>query len=120
MKWDLRFEGKLPPSPNARIHWRTRAQANAAWKARAAQAAWDAGIPRPLPRITISATIERRNLGVADEDNDRARLKPLVDGIVAAGVIPTDRRGYVVWGDVTEARGRPALTLHIEALEDGP
>jgi hypothetical protein len=59
-------------------------------------------------------------LGTADEDNDRARIKPALDGLRDAGVIRIDTRGYVVWGEVTEQRAGPlglGVLLIVEALE---
>lgn len=73
-----------------------------------------------LERVRISAVMERRSLGVADEDNDRSRLKPLVDGLRDAGVIANDTRGFVEWGTVTERRAGPdgpGVLLIVEALE---
>ncbi len=112
--WRIRFAG-MPPGPNARLHWRHRAAITRAWKEQAGVLVRLAGIP-PLARIRISAIFYRRRLGVADEDNDRARLKPILDGIVAAGVIPTDTRAFVTWGEVSEARGAPGLELIIEEV----
>ncbi len=115
--WRLQFAG-MPPGPNARLHWSVRAASNRRWRFEAALQVklGREGIP-PLPRIRISAIFYRRRLGVADEDNDRARLKPLLDGIVVAGVVPTDTRAFVEWGPVTEARGAPGLELVIEEVE---
>ncbi len=113
--WRLQFAGQ-PPGPNARLHWRHRAAITRAWREQAGVLVRLAGIP-PLGRIRVSAIFYRRRLGVADEDNDVARLKPCVDGIVAMGIVPTDTRAFVEWGAVTEARGVPGLELIIEEVE---
>ena len=112
--WTLEFHG-YPPSPNARQHIYAKAKSNKEWRRLAGTVA-RLQVP-PLQRIRLSAVIIRRALGVADADNDMARLKPVVDGLVDAGVIPNDHRGCVVWGTVTEERGPAGLRLVIEALE---
>jgi hypothetical protein len=115
--WRLVFAGH-PPGPNARMHWQQRARITRRWKAEAAVLVRAAEIP-PLGRIRLSAIFYRKRLGVADEDNDVARIKPCLDGIVATGIIPTDTRAFVELGSVTEARGAPGLELVIEEVEDG-
>lgn len=112
--WTLEF-GNYPPSPNARLHHMSKARLTKYWREQSAWRCKIAAIP-PLERIKVSAVIVRRSLGVADEDNDRARLKPITDGIVDAGVIPNDRRGCIVWGDVTEERGPKGLRVTVEAI----
>ncbi len=115
--WRLKFSG-TPPGPNARLHWHDRATITRAWKEQAGVLVRAAEIPA-LGRIRISAIFYRRRLGVADEDNDVARLKPALDGIVAMGVIPTDTRAFVEWGEVREARGAPGVELVIEETGGG-
>lgn len=74
-------------------------------------------IPK-LPRIRISAVFFRRNMNSADYDGDVFAMKRILDGIVAAGVVPNDSRRYVEWGDVLEERGRPyRVELTLEELE---
>jgi hypothetical protein len=113
--WRLALHGQ-PPGPNQRLHWAKRARLTRHWKGMALVWALCEQIPR-LSRIRISAVIYRRRLGLADEDNDMARLKPILDGIVAAGVIPTDTRAYVTWGEVSEARGAPGVEIVVEEVE---
>jgi len=115
-QWVLRFQGMPPNLMNARLKVRDRIRAVRHWRELAGLEVRAFGIPR-LARIRLSATFYRRNLGVADEDGDRCRLKMLVDGIVAAGVIPTDTRAFVEWGEVSEARGAPGVELLIEEVE---
>ncbi len=55
----------------------------------------------------------RRALGVADEENDRARMKPITDGIVDANVIDKDIYGRIEWGSMTEDRGAAGLRVMI-------
>lgn len=127
--WTLVFPGR-PPRPNqtermphgvspeiARKIVQARQAERRKWKELGYLAAFRNDIPR-LQRIRISATFYRRALNVADEDGDQSSLKHIVDGLVAAGVIPKDTRRYLVWGDVEEMRGRPyRVELRIEELE---
>ena len=114
MRWELTFEG-IPPSPNQRLNWRDKARAAKEWRTAACLKAQEAGIPA-LERMKVSAVVYRANLGVADEDNDRSRLKACLDGVVDAGVVPRDTRKYVVWGTVTEERGPRGLRIIVEAV----
>lgn len=117
MTWELVFDG-IPPGPNHRMHWREKAKLSATWRRVGYLRALEAHIP-PQERVRISARFTRRALGVADEDNDRSRLKNILDGVVQAGVIPKDTRGHITWGDCTEEHGKPGVTLIIEAVREG-
>jgi hypothetical protein len=94
------------------------------WRARAAEYARAAGLPRGLDRVRISSDWWRRALGTADEANDRARLKPIIDGLVDYGLVPNDTRRHVVDGTCTErrlsetGRGRPMLWVIVEEVRD--
>src|SRR5262245_3969849 len=94
-----------------------RAKTAREWRALALLRCYLADVPK-LHRIRISAVIYRRALGRADEDNDRARLVNVVNGIVSAGVVPDDTRAYIAWGPCQEARGAPALEVTIEEIVD--
>jgi hypothetical protein len=75
---------------------------------------------RRLQRARISAVIYRQRLGVADGPGDSERLKPLVDGLVTAGVLANDRRREVEYGEVREEhigdRG-PGILLIVEEID---
>lgn len=116
MEYRLRFEGMPPNLLNARLKVRDRLRTVKAWRERVAWTARAEGLPR-LQRARLSAVFTRRALGVADEDGDRCRLKPITDGLVVAGVLPKDTRGHVEWGAVTEEHGPPGVTLIVEVLE---
>lgn len=127
--WTLAFPGR-PPRPNweermpygvsaevARRIVQGRRGERDRWKRLGFMAARMHDIPR-MQRIRISAVFYRRALNVADEDGDQSSLKHIVDGFVAAGVIPKDTRRHLMWGDVTEERGRPyRVELRLEELE---
>lgn len=104
---------ELPPSPNDRMHFRVKGPVVKAWREAACAAAKSAGIPK-LARIRFSAVIYRTRLGHADEDNDRSRLKPAIDGLRDAGVIANDTRGFIEHGPVTEEKGPVGVLLIVE------
>ncbi len=104
---------ELPPSPNDRMHFRAKGPIVKAWRDAARDAAKAAGIPN-LARIRFSAVIYRTRLGHADEDNDRSRLKPAIDGLRDAGVIANDTRGFIEHGPVTEEKGPVGVLLIVE------
>lgn len=110
---------ELPPGPNgSRGNPYEHARWSKEWRAEAKRQAESGGLPR-MDRVRISAVFRRRALNVADEDNDRARCKPLLDGLRDAGVIAKDTRKYVEWGTCTEQRAGadgPGLLLIVEEI----
>jgi len=106
---------ELPPSPNDRMNYHTKAKIVKAWREAACEAAKSAGI-LPQRRIRFSAVIFRARLGTADEDNDRGRLKPALDGLRDAKVIADDTRGFIEHGPVTEETGAVGVLLIVEGI----
>ncbi len=115
--WRLVFSGMPPNLMNERLKVKDRIAAVRDWREQAGLRVKMAGIPR-LGRIRLSAVFYRRRLNCADEDGDRCRLKMIVDGIVAMGVVPTDTRAFVEWGAVREARGAPGVEIIVEEVDD--
>lgn len=113
-RWVLYFE-QIPPGPNDSMTLRSRLRLKKTWREVAAQRAQIQRIPK-LDRVRLSVVFYRRAVGLADEDNDRARLKHVVDGLVRAEVLPNDTRQYVEWGTVTEERGPRGMALVIERI----
>jgi len=129
-RWELVFDGEHPTRPNqsmrgsyggpekqAKLRRLRLALQGAAeqWRKRTAMHVLAAGIPA-CQRVRVSAVFVRRALNVADEDGDRGALKPIIDGLVQAHVIPDDTRRYLEWGTVTEEKGPRGLKLLIERL----
>lgn len=94
----IRIEGR-PPTPNVRRHWRQIARDNAVWKEAAQTVAenekrkWEGrhGLKwRTLKRAGVSIAFGLPDKRHRDLDNLIASTKPLLDGIVAAGLIIDD------------------------------
>jgi crossover junction endodeoxyribonuclease RusA len=112
----------LPPNVNERRRLHPIAERNlvAHWRGLAFTLARQAGIPS-LGRIRVSVVARRRALGVADASGDAERLKPLIDGLVDAGVVPKDTYAYVEHGTVAEERAGtdgPGILLIVEEVGD--
>lgn len=110
----MHFEGH-PLGPNDRVHWAERNRDAKRWYQAVADRVVIQRIPK-LGRVRLSAVFYRRNLGVADADNDAARCKAPCDGLVRAGVLAGDSRKYVEWGEIREEHGPTGFALVIEAL----
>jgi hypothetical protein len=106
---------ELPPTQNDRLHHFVKARWVKEWRDAAGWAAVQRRLPT-LQRVRISAVIYRRAIGTADASNDLERLKPLVDGLVDAGVVPDDKRLYVEYGAVEERRGDHGILLIVEEV----
>ena len=95
--WTLRVGDytKPPLSLNDRMHWRKKAGITRTIRAGVAD---DAG--RTVPACS-AATVELhyvpRDKRRRDRDNLVATLKPCMDGLVDAGVIPDDTPEYLTW-----------------------
>ena len=95
---------ELPPSPNDRMHFRVKGGREGV--AGSGTRCREGGRHPNLARIRLSAVIYRTRLGHADEDNDRSRLKPAIDGLRDARVIANDTRGFIEHGPGHREKGR--------------
>jgi hypothetical protein len=112
-------------SPNSHAHWRVRAKATKQMRehARLLGLPHKQKEPRPL-RISatfyMGKTLDRRYRPL-DTANAIGALKPYVDGLVDAGIVPDDSHRWISWGKVTllrnlkEHQGRSGVTLTLEA-----
>ena len=120
----LQFD-QMPPaalSPNSRLHFRRKAKIVKEW--------------RELTHLTTMVAIQRQRIRGKweraiwspiftwpdrrrrDEDNACSRCKPLLDGIVDAGLIPDDdkyhlERGQVIF-EYDHTRPGGSLVIHLE------
>lgn len=114
-----------PPSPNRTRagHWRRRYKSDQQWRSDARLLAIDArnrlrGVTFPWPRVALRyvwvVPDDRRR---RDPDNWVAACKPILDGIVDAGIIPgDDSRVIVRFGPHGFARGPRAVEVHVEPV----
>lgn len=118
-------------SPNHHGHWRTRATATKAHR-EAAKLACLAALPadwRPVP-VRIHAEFfmgpsagRGRVYRPLDVANAIGSLKAAVDGLVDAGLTPSDSHQWVTWGEVKLRRrkadhgGRCEVVVTLERLD---
>lgn len=91
-EWQLKLtveNGRKWLSLNDRGSWRVWATPIAAWRHHACELAKAANIPT-LTRATITGHIYKNRAGRYDPHNLFATLKPIIDGIVDAGVLADD------------------------------
>lgn len=113
----IRIDGR-PPTPNARRHWRVTALDNETWKG-AARISALAALPavwEPLRRCTVDVTFVFATKARHDWDNAIAAQKPVLDGIVSAGVIADDSTDVIArlqfWCE--HRKGESATVYRIE------
>ena len=90
--WELKLtveNGRKWLSLNDRDHYRVRATKIKAWRTHTEHAVRAAGVPT-LARATITGHIYKNRAGRYDPHNLFATLKPIIDGIVDAGVLADD------------------------------
>jgi crossover junction endodeoxyribonuclease RusA len=112
----------LPPSalsPNARVHWRKKADAvkeyRAAAKVAARLALWRDVAPR-WDRATVQATFYLRRRRNLDGDNALAWIKAGIDGLADAGVVANDSGFTHLPVRVEIDRERPRVELLVTPL----
>lgn len=106
----------IPPSPNQtrREHWAKRAAAAKQWKRDAFYAAvearevWRGRVRFPLPSAAVRLVIVSPTSVRRDPDNAIASMKPLIDGLVQAGIIADDSFAVVRELTVGLERGKQA------------
>jgi crossover junction endodeoxyribonuclease RusA len=100
---------------NQRLHWAKRAKLTKSWRLAARVRAQQAGLPKGLPRVRVTATIHKGNNRAYDAHNLVPTVKAAIDGLVDYGLIPEDTNQHLVGPDMREgAGGPPRLELTIE------
>lgn len=83
---------RLPPNSNNKMHWAKRAKWVKEFKD---QSYWLCKIQK-LPKMKKAKIIvENYTIAPQDRDNLYSAAKPIIDGIVTAGVIPDDSEKYL-------------------------
>lgn len=81
-------------SMNDRLHWAAKARLTASWRQAAFYAARDAQLGS-LPPSTVTVGLPVRDSRRRDPHNYFATVKPIVDGLVDAGLWPDDNSEWV-------------------------
>ena len=81
-------------SMNDRLHWRVKAKLTAEWRQAACYAARDARVGMLRPSV-VSIGLPVRDSRRRDPHNYFATVKPIVDGLVDAGLWPDDNSEWV-------------------------
>ncbi|MDI3315864.1 MAG: hypothetical protein QJR12_16790 [Mycobacterium sp.] len=112
------IRGKVPLTLNQRLHWREKARrtaivVNAVW---ATAKQLHLGQHQHINVRLHFATGDNRR---RDQDNLVATLKPCLDGLVRAGVIPDDTPNHVTWWspEIHNGPGKRRLWLEINPTE---
>lgn len=117
---DVDLDGH-PPGPNRRMHWRAWSREKAEWRkwtyiaALAALRSSGYADDFPLASVVVEPifffTTNRRR----DDDNLIASLKPMLDGLVDAGVVDDDSRDRLrLERPSVETANRKAVRLRIK------
>lgn len=93
-EWSLQLPFQTQLSLNDRDHWAVAGKKKKEWRDAAHVLAKAARIPL-CKRIRIELHYVPRQERRRDQDNLIACLKPLMDGLVDAGVVPDDTEVYV-------------------------
>jgi Holliday junction resolvase RusA-like endonuclease len=114
----------IPPSPNQtrREHWARRAAEAKRWKRDTYLAAVSArnalltrypGVILPLTEARVRCVIVTKSAVRRDPDNAIASMKPLIDGVVQAGILADDSFSVITDLSVAVERG-PDQLVRIE------
>lgn len=101
-------------SANRRIHWAKRSATSRHWRHLAYVTAWGQRIPA-VERAHVVVTVrfpDRRRRDVANLHPLLA--KPIVDGLVDAGVLPDDSDDYLIGPDLRRDPERGPLRVVVE------
>lgn len=106
-------------SMNDRMHWRPKAKLTATWL-HAAQVAGGAARKsarwEPCP-VVVSVTLPVRDARRRDPHNYFATIKPVVDGLVLAGIVPDDTPEWVTTTEPVLHVGGRDVVVYITARE---
>ncbi len=113
----------LPKIPNANGNWRVKYGNSKKWRKLAAEAAWGVWslskrCGKPLERVKL--TLIRGSTRECDYDNLVASFKPVIDGLMDAGVITDDNSKIVcqrqyIWEKAKAKAGY--IIVFVESLE---
>ena len=105
-------------SLNHRMHWAAKAKLTKTWRLATSLAARNAGLPKGIPHIHITATVTKPSRRAFDVHNLLPSLKAAIDGLVDYGLIEDDSTKYLTGPDmrVDPDVGPAAVVLTITAI----
>lgn len=118
-----RWETRHPPiSPNARVHYQVRARAVREVKLAVAIAVTRGALVPMRAPILVDPLYVVPNERRRDPDNYAAMLKPVLDGLVEAGVLVADDRHHLTLGPVRwrVEKGLRRLELTLTEIDNAP
>jgi len=116
---------KLTPTNNVllRMHWRERRALNTEWFWLVKVATQDLEIPRPAPNERRRLAIMSWRVQLADDDNLRGGMKPLLDALKNAELIYDDGPRYIdsaVFQGQVGRREEEQTTIRLKLFRAGP
>ena len=104
---------------NQRLHWAKKAKLTKTWRTLTRIHAQNAGLPKGLPRVHVTATIHKPHGRAFDAHNYVPTLKAAIDGLVDYGLVPDDTNAHLVGPDMRQgAKGPARIELTITPLEE--
>lgn len=108
----------VPLNLNHRDHWSVRAKRTKAWRRTAwAEAFSQVPPPRTQPRSLVTVSIPVVGNRRRDAANLSPTVKPIVDGLVDAGLWPDDTGEYVVTAEPVLVVGGTEVVVTLQAIE---
>ena len=104
---------------NQRLHWAEKARRVKAWRERTIVAVFAGDtLPRFDVPVHITCTVHKTRGGRWDAGNLADTAKPIVDGLVSAGVLVDDSNEWVTGPDMRagEKRDAACVVVRVEAI----
>lgn len=100
--WEIVLEGydKPPLNQNQRYHWRKVHRLKKKLRLSTKLHIQNAGVPRLYGLVTVQLVWEVGDNRRRDRDNPMSSVKPCIDGMVDAGVVPDDSAELVTYKPV--------------------
>ncbi|WP_058889021.1 hypothetical protein [Nesterenkonia jeotgali] len=107
---------------NNRWHWSKERRVAREWRSAGKLLCLDAKLPR-LQRARIDIYVHKSNRTSYDAHNLMATMKPVIDGLVDAGLLPDDNNNHLTGpipyrGDVRPAAGLTVRIFPLPAVAD--
>ena len=87
-------------SLNHRMHWAAKAKLTKSWRLATSLAARNAGLPKGLAHVHITATVTKPTRRAFDVHNLLGTFKAQIDGLVDYGIVADDSTKYLTGPDM--------------------